>query len=163
MAKLIVDARRGALRELIKMVRAGSFDLGGRDVQAVVDELSFSAIKESASSLIDVDIPLPRSTYLEIVRRDAGMLSWVPLVYRDVEMCTASRVHSEHGLCHFPTWVVEDIRAANDGKHGITHNYRPSVKYAKTLQNLSKQEDDLPVALPPFSVKALVAELGALA
>lgn len=163
MAKRIVKERRGALRALVKMVREGEFDLGGLSVDAVVEELSLAAIEDSAASLIDVDIALPRSAYLEIVRRDAGMLSWVPLAYRDVELCSASKIHSEHGLCHFPEWVVTEIREANDGKHGITHNYRPSTKYAATLKGLSKPEGDVAAALPPFSVQALVAELGARA
>ncbi|MCV9964019.1 hypothetical protein OIU34_19245 [Pararhizobium sp. BT-229] len=163
MARRIVKERRGALRELLKMVRAGDFDLGGLPVDAVVEELSLAAIADSAASLIDVDIPLTRNTYLDIVRRDAGMLSWVPLAYRDVELCSASKIHSEHGLCHFPEWVVTEIRDANDGKHGITHNYRPSMKYAATLRGLSKQDGDVAAALPPFSVQALVAELGARA
>lgn len=156
MAKRIVKKRRGALRELLKMVRNGDFDLEGRPMVQVVEEICQAAINESAASLVDVDIPLSRDTYLEAVRRDAGMMSWVPLQYRDVELCSASRAHSEHGLCHFPEWVVKEIREANEGGHGITHNYKPSVKYAATLRSLVKPEGDIPPSLPPFSVQAFV-------
>lgn len=154
MAKRIVRKRRGALRELLKMVRNGDFDLEGRSLDQVVEEICHGAINESAASLVDIDIPLSRDTYLEVVRRDAGMMSWVPLQYRDVELCSASRLHSEHGLCHFPEWVVKEIREANEGAHGITHNYKPSIKYAAALRGLVKPEGDIPPALPPFSVQA---------
>jgi hypothetical protein len=160
MTRRIVRKRRGALKALLKMVRNGDFDLDGEPLDSVVDELVQGAIEQSAAALIDVDIPLTRQTYLDIVRRDAGMMSWVPLEYRDIELCTASIDHSTHGLCHFPKWVVDAIREANDGGHGITHNYRPSVKYAETLKSMTKPEGAIPAALRPFSVKALVAEMG---
>ncbi|MDW9481703.1 hypothetical protein GOB57_23940 [Sinorhizobium meliloti] len=157
MAKRIVKQRRAALRELLKMVRNGDFDLEGMPLDDAVEELSLGAITESAASLVDVDIPLPREVYLGIVRRDAGMLSWVPLPYRDVELCSASMTHSDHGLCHFPEWVVAEIRTASDGGHGITHNYRPSTKYVETLRALRKPEGEIAACLPPFSVQAFVA------
>jgi hypothetical protein len=156
MAKRIVEKRRGALRELLKMVRNGDFDLQGVPLDKAVEEICHLAITASSASLVDIDIPLSRDTYLEAVRHDAGMMSWVPLEYRDVELCSASSLHSEHGLCHFPQWVVTEIREANEGGHGITHNYRPSVKYAAALRSLAKVEGDIPSALPPFSVQAYV-------
>lgn len=156
MAKRIVRKRRGALPELLKMVRNGDFDLEGQPLDNVVEEICHGAIDESAASLVDIDIPLSRETYLEAVKKDAGMMSWVPLEYRDVELCSASIAHSAHGLCHFPEWVVKEIRDANDGGHGITHNYKPSVKYAAALRSLVKPEGDIPQALPPFSVQAFV-------
>ncbi|MBY3432950.1 hypothetical protein HFN89_02000 [Rhizobium laguerreae] len=158
MARRIVRKRRGALKALLKMVRNGDFALGGEETDAVVEELTHEALEQSAASLVAVDIPLPRETYLDIVRRDAGMMSWVPLEYRDVELCSASISHSTHGLCHFPVWVVDTIREANDGGHGITHNYKPSMKYAETLKALTKPDGEIAGALPPFSVKALVAK-----
>ncbi|MCS4090104.1 hypothetical protein [Rhizobium sp. BK176] len=160
MTKRIVRKRRGALKALVRMVRDGDFDLAGEPIDRVVEQLVQGALEQSAASLIDIDIPLPRQTYLDIVRRDAGMMSWVPLEYRDVELCSASIDHSTHGLCHFPVWVVEAIREANAGGHGITHNYRPSVKYAQTLKGLAKPEGEVAAALKPFSVQAQVAELG---
>lgn len=160
MARRIVKKRRGALKALLRMVRDGDFNLGVETVVSVVEELALGALAQSAAALIDIDIPLPRQTYLDIVRRDAGMMSWVPLEYRDIELCSASIDHSTHGLCHFPVWVVEAIREENGGRHGITHNYRPSVKYAETLKGLTKPEGEVPPALRPFSVQAHVAELG---
>jgi hypothetical protein len=160
MTKRVVRKRRGALKALLAMVRNGEFDLGGEPLDRVVEELVHGAIEQSAASLIDVDIPLSRETYLEIVRRDAGMMSWVPLEYRDIELCSASIDHSTHGLCHFPLWVVDAIREQNGGGHGITHNYRPSVKYAQTLKEFAKPEGEIAAVLRPFSVRAQVAELG---
>jgi hypothetical protein len=157
MARRIVNARPGALKVLIATVRKGEFDLGKASVEQVAEELTLAAIEHSASSLVDVDLPLTKETYLDIVRRDAGMVSWVPLAYRDVELCSASISHSTHGLCHFPQWVVMEIRGANDGGHGITHNWKPSEKYAATLRTFPKPEGELPSALLPFSVKAFTS------
>jgi hypothetical protein len=160
MARLIVRKRQGALKRLLKMVRNGEFDLGCEPAEHVIEELVHGAIGQSAAALIHVDIPLTRETYMDAVRRDGGMMSWVPLEYRDIEMCSASIDHSTHGVCHFPLWVVEAIREANGGRHGITHNYRPSEKYAQTLKDLTKPEGEVAAALRPFSVQAHVAELG---
>lgn len=153
--RTIVSEKRGAIKRVIRMIRNGEIDTEGMEHDDFVREVTMQALEDSAASLSATDIPLSREIYLDIVRRDSGMLSWVPLEYRDVEMCLASLDHSRHGLCHFPVWVVEEIRAANDGHHGITHNYRPSAKYQPTLQTFQKPEGPLPAEIKPFSTEAV--------
>ena len=156
MARMIVEVKTGALKRLIPMIRRGDFDLGTNEPEVFVTEITMTALDHTPTSLIAVDIPLSRDIYLEAVKRDAGMLSWVPLEYRDVEMCLATVSDGQnHGLCHFPAWVVDRIRADNDGAHGITHNYRPSAKYAPTLLAFRMPEGGTPEALLPFSTDAV--------
>jgi hypothetical protein len=156
MIRLVVGECAGALAPAVKMVRAGLIELGGTSCDDLVRELTMNSLSSRAASLSDVTIPLPREVYLDVVKRGGAMLAWVPLEYRDVELCTAAIIdgHTE-GLCHFPAWVVQEIRDANGGLHGITHNYRPSLKYAHVLKALEKPSGSTPEALPPFRISAV--------
>jgi hypothetical protein len=151
MVRLIVDECPGTLRRAIALVEGGSIDLQAENKADFVREITMNALEKRSACVSDVTIPLPREVYLKSVGVCSSLLAWVPLEYRDVEMCAAS-ISGEHaeGLYHFPAWVVEEIRAASDGEHGITQNYRPSQKYGHILKALRKPEGEIPKELPPF-------------
>lgn len=156
MARMIIQRSYCVLAKLVEMLKRGDFDLTGLPVETVVEEFVHAAVARDPAAIKDAGIPLSREVYLDVIRREPELLSWVPLEYRDVEMCSAAiSDNRKHSLCHFPEWVVQEIRDTNGGAHGITGNYRPSQRYSDVLKGLRKPEAELPAALIPFKNPAV--------
>lgn len=127
------------------LVRKGKIPLEGREKSEVLDEIAMAGLSVNGEALSVIDVPLSRSVYLETVRQKPGMLSWVPLPYRDREMCMEALANGTNDvLKHFPKWVFDAVVA--DGE--ISERWNPSAAYRIDLES-AKPLQILPEKLPP--------------
>jgi hypothetical protein len=146
-----------AFPSLLQELGKGGVDLEGETPETLADELAVAAVSGNAALVTKVDVALPRQVYLDVVRREPSNLKWVPLEYRDVEMCLASLDREIlDGLPHFPVWAAEIIKANRPDLASIMSRYRPSAAHADELRAAEPHAGPAPAKLPTW--KALSAK-----
>jgi hypothetical protein len=109
------------------------------------------------SSIIVIDRAYGRDVYLKAVTQVPSLLAYVPLEYRDLEMCVAAaRERNSTITSHVPRAVAEKIKASNEDCADVFACYSPSKRYRDILMSWEEPET-VPEALPVYVLPARAA------